>query len=257
MSIFSSIPIWGWGDIVSTGLVLIGVLSEWPFAMRKIAPDKENDLMPIGWRREKLKKRLGIILIFGVLGELGCLPPSLIESAELNNEAANAWMAAADSESNNLVLRKELLPRSDLFSARKFLQSLQGKRKASVVIIFESSESFDLAIQIRRFLVSDGWNVPPCRPVSEEDALGESDNPLLQQGSLIVRAGAPAGTIAFATKHHWGAWEDDFDNRDDPKIYFRDALKAAGVPFTPVYRLNMKLPEGVVSIIIGDKSWPD
>ena len=75
MSIFSSIPIWGWGDIVSTGLVLIGVLSEWPFAMRKIAPDKENDLMPIGWRREKLKKRLGIILIVGALENLAAYRP--------------------------------------------------------------------------------------------------------------------------------------------------------------------------------------
>lgn len=88
--------------------MLIGVVSEWPWAIRRLVPDNPNDLMPIDRKREKLKKRLGIILIVGVAGELASLPFSLIDSAQTNNQAANSLKEVTFLTQSNLLLQIQL-----------------------------------------------------------------------------------------------------------------------------------------------------
>lgn len=90
MSFLSSIPIWGWFDIFSNVVVLVALCGESHWALKWLIPNNSKGETSVKWRREKLKKKFEFLLIIGIAGEVGCLPLSLIESAHLNKEAADA-----------------------------------------------------------------------------------------------------------------------------------------------------------------------
>jgi hypothetical protein len=90
MSFFSSIPIWGWFDISFNVAVLIALCGEADWALKRLIPQEPNVVPSAEWRRKKLKKKFEWLLIFGIAGEVACLPFSLAESAESNRLAAQA-----------------------------------------------------------------------------------------------------------------------------------------------------------------------
>ena len=109
--LLASIPVWGLFDIFSTLLVLIGVCGEWSWLMRVLISERPNDLLPVELKRKKLEKRLLVVLIIGVAGELACIPFSLWESSTLNNEAADARRIAGEANeraSTNELAAKQL-----------------------------------------------------------------------------------------------------------------------------------------------------
>jgi hypothetical protein len=90
MSFFSSIPTWGWFDILCNLAVLVALCGESHWALKWLIPNNSLGKTSVKWRREKLKKKFEFLLIVGIAGEVSCLPLSLIESAQLNQEAAEA-----------------------------------------------------------------------------------------------------------------------------------------------------------------------
>jgi hypothetical protein len=102
MSFFSSIPIWGWFDIFFNFAVLVALCGEADWALKRLIPKKPNVVPSAEWRRKKLKKKFEWLLIFGIAGEVACLPFSLIESADANKAAGVAMQYAANSSSNSV-----------------------------------------------------------------------------------------------------------------------------------------------------------
>jgi hypothetical protein len=108
-SLLSSIPAWGWFDIIFTLMVLGGICGESPWLGDILISEKPNDIIPIESKRKKLKKWSEIALIVGIAGETVCLAFSLWESAKLNKDAADARLEVARLEaqitqtSNNVV----------------------------------------------------------------------------------------------------------------------------------------------------------
>jgi hypothetical protein len=98
MSFISSIPIWGWLDIFCNFAVLVALCGEADWALKRLIPKRPNILPSAEWRRKKLKKKFELLLIFGIAGEVSCLPFSLIESAESNRLAGQANERASKFE---------------------------------------------------------------------------------------------------------------------------------------------------------------
>jgi hypothetical protein len=90
MSFFSSIPTWGWFDIAFNFAVLVALCGEADWALKWLIPQKPDKTPSAEWRRKKLKKKFEWLLIFGIAGEVACLPFSLKESADSNKMAAQA-----------------------------------------------------------------------------------------------------------------------------------------------------------------------
>ena len=70
--------------------VLAALGGETDVVLRWIFPDKTEDLLPPEKDRKKLKKFCEWLLIFGIVGEIGCLPFSLYGTASAENEAGQA-----------------------------------------------------------------------------------------------------------------------------------------------------------------------
>jgi hypothetical protein len=109
-SFLVSIPAWGWCDIFFTLLVLVGVCGEWSWLMSIFTPERPNDLLPIDRKRKNLEKKLLVVLIIGVAGELVCIPFSLWESSKLNDDAGEARRIAGEANerasTNELAAKK-------------------------------------------------------------------------------------------------------------------------------------------------------
>jgi hypothetical protein len=104
MSFFSSIPTWGWLDILFNFAVLVALCGESHWALKWLIPNNSEGKTSAKWRREKLKKRFEFLLIIGIAGEVGCLPFSLYESAVANKAAGVAMQYAANSSSNSIQI---------------------------------------------------------------------------------------------------------------------------------------------------------
>jgi hypothetical protein len=104
MGFLSSILTWGWVDIFSNIVVLVALCGEAHWALKWMIPNNSKGATSVKWRREKLKKKFEFFLIIGIAGEVGCLPLSLIESADANKAAGTAMTYAANSVSNSVQI---------------------------------------------------------------------------------------------------------------------------------------------------------
>ena len=68
LSEVSLIPGWGWFDIISTLLVLVGACGQLPKALELLTPSNPKNLMPIEQRRSRLKALFEFALIIGIAG---------------------------------------------------------------------------------------------------------------------------------------------------------------------------------------------
>ncbi len=181
MSLFQSIPIWGWLDVFFTILVLLGVCGESDWFLKLIIHDPPNNLVPVQFRQEKIKKIFEAILIFGIAGELMCLPFSLWESAEFNKEAADARLnagaaleRAANTESNNLVLRAKIVELEQKMQPRtvtkeqqdQFVKLLTNAPKCPIWILCSdpTSEMLNYIAQLRKMLNEAGYGITGSNP---------------------------------------------------------------------------------------------
>ncbi len=173
----SFIPLWGWFDIIFTLMVLAGVCGELPWLGRILIPDKPNDLMLVEWHRQKLKKKFEVVLIFGIAGELICLPFSLWESSKLNKEAGDARREAglaneraAILEATNVFLSGKV---EELRKANDELEALTSPRRIEIsgpashlsrfsgmrVAIIVGPESINFGFQLAWVLHGAGWRI--------------------------------------------------------------------------------------------------
>ncbi len=111
--LIESVPIWvwGWGDILFSFLLVLGVCGECDWAAKLLIRDSPQNLLPLDSKRARLKHIAEIMVIIGVGGELVCLVFSLHESAKLNKEAATAW-----KEANELRLQIVQITNNDLLN---------------------------------------------------------------------------------------------------------------------------------------------
>lgn len=109
MSFLSSIPTWGWFDIGFNVAVLVALGGETEIILRWMFPDRAEDLLSPETRRKELKKICEWLLIFGIAGEISCLPFSLYGTASAEKDAAEARLETVKLEqqvletSNNIV----------------------------------------------------------------------------------------------------------------------------------------------------------
>jgi len=108
MSFLSSIPTWGWFDIIFNFAVLFALCGESHWALKWLIPNSSEGKTSVKWRREKLKKKFEFLLIVGIAGEVGCLPFSLYESANANKAAGAAMVYAANSSSNSVQVLEQV-----------------------------------------------------------------------------------------------------------------------------------------------------
>lgn len=109
MSFLSSMPIWGWFDVLFNLAVLVALCGESHWGLKRLIPNNSEGATSVKWRREKLKKKFELLLIIGIAGEVGCLPFSLAESANSYKLARQANERTANTESNNLALRSKVI----------------------------------------------------------------------------------------------------------------------------------------------------
>jgi hypothetical protein len=194
MSLFSSIPIWGWFDIFFNFAVLVALCGEADWALKRLIPKKLNLVPSAEWRRKKLKKKFEWLLIFGIAGEVACLPFSLAESAASNLEAKEAGKEAGDAKvlaanigttnaqlvlqieglrSKNFALEKEVIelrnPNTITTEQReKFIEILSEPHNASkipIVVIYagDNRQTERFAFQVRKVLDEAGYGFVPAK----------------------------------------------------------------------------------------------
>jgi len=144
----SSIPIWGWGDVISTLLVLIGVVweTEWT---------------------SKGKKTPAILLAIGVAGELICVPFSIYDSAQLNKEAGDAREQAAKASEQAANLEKEDQDLKDSLGWRSFPKGLLSLISGDLAMhpgevtieFYDEPETRNLTKQLSDTFLSAKWKV--------------------------------------------------------------------------------------------------
>jgi hypothetical protein len=163
VSFFLSIPTWGWFDIGFTLIVLVALAGESDWTVKRLIADKPNELLPPEWKRKRLKRKFEFLLIFGIAGELACLPFSLVDSATTNKLAGEANERAANAELKVKQLRKE----NELLKIRRitknqndaFVNFLKNYPKGNVKVIIGlvDSETETYAYQIRQMLDEAGY----------------------------------------------------------------------------------------------------
>src|ERR1700734_1733234 len=107
MSFLNSIPSWGWFDIGFNIIVLVALGGETNIVLSWIFPYRAGDLLPPKKKQQQLKKWCEWLLIFGIAGEISCLPFSLYGTADAENKAGQANERASTSELQVAVLTNE------------------------------------------------------------------------------------------------------------------------------------------------------
>jgi hypothetical protein len=75
--------------------VLVALGGETDIILRRVFPDLPGELLPPETKRKKLKTFCEWLLIFGIFGEIGCLPFSLYGTASAEKDAAIARLETA------------------------------------------------------------------------------------------------------------------------------------------------------------------
>jgi hypothetical protein len=113
MSFLRSIPVWGWFDIRFNLLVLAALAGETKLILGWLFPETINDILPIGFKHEKWKKRFEWLLIIGIAGEIAYLPFSIFGTASAKQDASKANERASSNELQVAQLKLELLQTSN------------------------------------------------------------------------------------------------------------------------------------------------
>jgi hypothetical protein len=266
-SALSLFPIWGWLDLLSTFVVLLGVCGEVDWVVKKMVP------IPVESRRIKFKKTSEKVLIIGIAGEMLCLPFSLYDSANLNLKASDAIKEAkqfqdeaAQLTQQNLELKKTMEPRFEKFDAAMFKKLIGiSKSKIEVELLYQEGDvdSYELEKLMKDGLVANGWTTLGPRPITEADAIvgSDKDAPMSVRAGIEPQSAPPNGDLQnFITlavvKKKWPPL-----GQDGPSEYPVDWVLGAfnggmGMPSMSSFARisNESMPDGIVRFIIAPKS---
>ena len=213
------------------------------------------------------------LVAIGVGMEVCSLPFSLNVSASANKLAGKAYEHAANTDSNNLVLQKQvleasnklenvefrLLPRAFQFDWVKFMGELKGKPKMRAELLYPEgdTEAFNLAQRIDWGLKFAGWEVIDFRPAREDDIPpGYASQgfiwPELKDAPITARMGANGGALWLITKYAQPSDQAWRTNNAFGALQFSlmkggTGQGGAGINWDP------RLPDDVVEIVVGGK----
>jgi len=109
MSFLSSIPVWGWFDIGFNFVVLVALGCETDLFLKWKFPERIGDILPPESKRHQWKKRFEWLLVFGIAGEVFCLPFSIYGTADADIKAGRANERASTNEIQVGILSAKLL----------------------------------------------------------------------------------------------------------------------------------------------------
>jgi hypothetical protein len=273
MSFFSSIPIWGWFDIGFNFAVLVALCGEADWALKRLIPKKPNVVPSAEWRRKKLKKKFEYLLIFGIAGEVACLPFSLKESSDSNKMAGQAIERASTNESQVAALKKETAeakletskielekveterqlnllfdderPMLIRIDSAKLIAELKDKPKGIAEILYLKTDqaAYILALTIGIDLQIAGWRTLPPKGINVKAAMKLGNG---QDISLRAKDGGGFDSktlrFVFPTNSVLGALDA--------------SLMASRHGLLGIICVGDKsLKNGLVQIVVGQKAW--
>ncbi len=174
MSFLISIPTWRWFDIGFNVTVLVALGGETEIILRWVFPDKAGYLLPPETKRKELKKFCEWLLIFGIAGEISCLPFSLYGTSCAEKDAAEARLETkrleaqiAETSANVANLEPRRLSQSKQFELATLLRIKEHAQGVNTKILYPEGnfEAQRFANDIAEAFKQGGMNVSGPSPI--------------------------------------------------------------------------------------------